>query len=473
MRRFLFFSLVAGAIPWAGPMAAGQSGPPRLPPGAPTLTEDKVVMVVGSSVSVRRYKVRPLPAWTGGHNRVPPQCTNGQNVFFRVFEMLNDHENMRWRRLPDRDWARSKGKAPMDVRVRGGTKTVQVADWAAFRDLPWRDASPRIMFLGKRPGVWAEIKVPAGTEKLELIYASDPNGGTIQVTLDGKPPPENARVDTFQDPAVPPRAKLGASYDTLDSHGKPVRIRPPKQGIRNIVELRARYGLDPKIPHTFRIERATKDPGKRILVWGVVYWRKNCVQVVQRAKGGINCGALPAYAAIQETIALQPDYLLMEAINIRGAPAGVTRSLDPGYAWCARHKDTFKVMVYSTCQASSKAFRAWFRDPKHKPPYGAKDYQKTCADAHGEACQRAVVDLCRKYGFPLVDVGKAADAYVAKHPGVRFVPHILNDWYHPNQWGAALFGRTIRDGIKKHWPELPLRPIRMPPPPAPAELPTR
>lgn len=74
--------------------------------GDKKLKRDNVVMVVGSSVSVRRYKVYPLPKWTGGPERVPPQCTNGQNVFFRVFEMLNDHENMCWRRLMDKDWKR-------------------------------------------------------------------------------------------------------------------------------------------------------------------------------------------------------------------------------------------------------------------------------------------------------------------------------------------------------------------------------
>jgi len=62
-------------------------------------------------------------------------------------------------------------------------------------------------------------------------------------------------------------------------------------------------------------------------------------------------------------------------------------------------------------------------------------------------------------------VGGSVDAYMAKTPSIKFVPHVLNDWYHPNQWGAALFGRTIHDGIRKHWPELPVRQVRMPAPP--------
>ena len=453
------------AAVWAGEA----EGPLPLPKDAARLKGDCVVMVVGSSVSVRRYGVHPLPKWTGGSNRVPPQCTNGQNVFFRVFEMLNDHGNMCWRRLPDADWRRSAGKALMELPIRGGTKTVEVADWAPYSRLPWRAASPRVSYLAGRAGAWAEVTVPAGYEKLELIYTSDPQGDKIKVTVDGKVPATNALVDTRQETSVPAAAKLGEVFTVLDSHGKPRRIRPPKRGIGNIVELRARYELDPKGPHVFRIERASDDPRKRILVWGVVYWRGHCVQVVQRAKGGLNCGALPEYSAIQEVVALKPDYVLMEAINIRGKPSGVTRSLDAGYAWCAAQKGRFKTLVYSTCQASSRRFRAWFRVPAHKPPYGAKDYEQTCADAHCEACQGAVVALCRKYGFPLVDVGARVDAYMAEHPTVRFVPHILNDWYHPNQWGAALFGVTIGEGIKAHWPELPVRPIRMPPAPAPGK----
>jgi hypothetical protein len=461
--------------------ALAADGPLPLPDDAPALDADQTVMVVGSSVSVRKYGVRPLPEWTGGPNRVPPQCTNGQNVFFRVFEMLNDHENMHWRRLPDPDWRRSDGSSTETIRVRGKTRTVQRNDWEATRDLPWSDAAPRIAFVAYRPDAFAEITVPTGIEKLDLIYCSDPHGDTIRVTIDSKPPAKNAVIDTRQDTAVPPKAKLGPTFTILDSHGKPRTVRPPKRGIRNIVELRARYALDPAREHTFRIRRGTDAVGKRILVWGVVYWRGNCVQVVQRAKGGINCGALPDYGAIQETAALRPDYVLMEAINIRNRPADVTRSLDAGFAWCAAHREQgrnrghdrnvpasglrFKTLVYATPQASSAAFRAWFRDPKHKPPYGARDYQAACADDHAAACHAAVVALCEKYGFPLVDVGATVDAWLAEHKTARFVPHILKDWYHPNHYGAALFGKTIHDGIRRHWPELPVRPIRMPEPP--------
>jgi len=461
-------------------LAAEPAGPRPLPKDAPKLKADKIVMVVGSSVSVRRYRVDRLPKWTGGHNRVPPQCTNGQNVFFRVFEMLNDHENMCWRRLPDPDWKKAPG-------------------WRGESRLPWRDASPRISWEATSPDTDARITVPAGYEKIDLIYTSDPNGDAIQVTIDGEAPPENARVETRQDTTLPPKSEWGPVFETLDSHGKPITVGGRPRPIRNIVELRARYALDPATAHTFRIQKASADPKTRILVWGVVYWRGNCVQVVQRAKGGINCGALPQYAAIQEITALKPDYVLMEAINIRGSAAGVTRSLQPGYAWCARQtargqdtgqQDTrtrppadgkprrsgarstphpvpgkaFKILVYATPQANCRAFRAWFSDPKHKPPYGGS--AKTVADENADACHRAVIDLCAKYGFPLVDVGATVDAWLAKHPTVRFVPHVLNDWYHPNQWGAALFGQTLHDGISTNWPELPLRPITMPAPPA-------
>jgi hypothetical protein len=426
--------------------AGAADGPLPWDKGAKPLDSDKVVMVVGSSVSVRRYGVHPLPKWAGGPNRVPPQCTNGQNVFFRVFEILNDHENMHWRRLMDKDWKRE------------GT-------WKTERKLPWKDASPRISYATADPDAHAEIRVPAGYEKLALIYTSDPKGDTIRVTIDRVAPKKNALVDTHQDTTVPPKDKMGPQYDTLDSHGKPIKIRRPKSGIKNIVELRTRYPLDPKKEHTIRVQRGTRDKGKRILVWGVAYWRGNCVQVVQRAKGGLNCGALPDYRAVQEVEALRPDYILLEAINIRNKPASVTKSLGPGYSWCAAQvkKGKFKVLVYSTAMASSKAFCAWFADPKHKPPYGGT--AETVKPENATGCHKAVIDLCRKHNFPLVDVGKTVDAYVARHKSVKFVPHILKDWYHPNQWGAALFGRTIYHGIKKTWPELPVRLIKMPPPP--------
>lgn len=434
----LLFILPALAI-------AGESAGPRpLPADAPKLKKDVVVLVAGSSVSVRRYKVYKLPAWTGGADRVPPQCTNGQNVFFRVFEILNDHENMCWRRLTDKDWVR-KG------------------EWKGYSDLPYKSASPRISWMATDPGATAELKIPAGYEKVDLIYTSDPQGDKMKVSIDGKAPAKNALIDTYQETRIPADANLGPDIETLDSHGKPRKLRRPKRGIKNIVELRARYEIDKSKPHTLSIQRATNDPKKRILVWGAVYWRGNCVQVVQRAKGGINCGDLPNYPAIQETVALKPDYILMEAINIRGNPTGVTRSLEPGYAWCARHKDSFKTLVYSTPMASSKAFCAWFSDPKNKPPYGGTT--KTVTAPNPEACHQVAVDLCKRFGFPLVDVGATVDTWCAKHKSAKFVPHILNDWYHPNQWGAALFGQTLFEGIKKHWPELPNRPINMPKPP--------
>ena len=128
-------------------------GPLPLPDNAPALSRDVVVVVAGSSVSVRRYKVHKLPAWTGGPNRVPPQCTNGQNVFFRVFEMLNDHANMRWRRLPDADWTKS-------------------GEWKAYGKLPYRDASPRVSWLATDPDAYAELVIPAGEFAVLLGPAS-------------------------------------------------------------------------------------------------------------------------------------------------------------------------------------------------------------------------------------------------------------------------------------------------------------
>jgi hypothetical protein len=428
--------------------AAEPAAPQKLPANAPELKKDMVVMVVGSSVSVRRYKVHRLPKWTGGPNRVPPQCTNGQNVFFRVFEMLNDHENMRWRRLMDKDWTKQ-------------------GEWKNFTKLPHSGGSPRNTYRTTDPEAWAELTIPAGYEKVDLIYTTSYLGGKLQVTIDGKAPKKNAIIDTYQERKIPADYKFGPELDTLDSHGKPKKIRRPKRGTTHIIDMRARYKLDKSKPHLLRVKRADKTPGKEIMFWGAVYWRGNCIQVVQRAVGGVNCGLLPSYPSIQEVVALKPDYLLMEAINIRGSAASVTKSFAPAFAWCGSQvkKGNFKMMVYSTCQASSKEFRKWFRVPANKPPYGAKDYKATCSDENCNACQQAVVDICKNYGFPLIDVGVVVDAYMAKNPTVKFVPHILNDWYHTNQWGAALFGQTIHDGIRKHWPELPIRPINMPKPP--------
>jgi hypothetical protein len=120
------------------------------------------------------------------------------------------------------------------------------------------------------------------------------------------------------------------------------------------------------------------------------------------------------------------------------------------------------MLVYATPQANSQTFRKWFRDPAHKPPYGAKDYAATCSDENCDECHQVVVDLCKRLGFPLVDIGPVVDAYCDNHKSAKFVPHVLNDWYHPNQWGAALFGHAIYGGIKRHWPELPIRPVTMP-----------
>jgi hypothetical protein len=237
-------------------------------------------MLEGSSVTMNRYGCQEVPAWTGGYDRLPPQA-NGQNLFFRVFEMLNDHENMCWRRLTDKDWKRQ-------------------GEWKPEHKLPYNDAcyGKRVAYLGTAPEDFAELSVPAGYEKLDLIYTSDPKGDRIKVATDGQPPAENALVDTRQETRIPPGTDLGADIDTLDSHGEPRKLQRPTGGISNIVELRARYKLDPARAHVFRVQRSGADPDRRILVWGAVYWRGNCIQVVQRAKGGINCGDLPNYQAL-------------------------------------------------------------------------------------------------------------------------------------------------------------------------------
>ncbi len=426
----LVLTCVVAVLLAAAATAAEPAGPQPLPKDAPRLAHDVTVVLEGSSVTMNRYGCLELPAWTGGDGRVPPQA-NGQNVFFRVFEMLNDHENMCWRRLTDQDWKRQ-------------------GEWKPETRLSYNDVcyGKRVSYAGTAPEDFAELSVPAGYEKLDLIFTSDPKGDKIRVTIDGQPPAENALVDTRQETKIPPNADLGKDIDTLDSHGEPRKLQRPTAGISNIVELRARYKLDPAKAHLFRAQRAGAEADKRILVWGAVYWRGNCAQVIQRAKGGINCGDLPNYHAIQETVALKPDYLLMEAINIRGKPEQVTQTLDPGLAWCAAHSAQFKTMVYATAQANCKAFRAAFKD-------------KVTDDVAG-ACAGAVVEMCRKYKLPMVDNGPPVDAWLTANPKGRFIGHIYADWYHPNQFGAAIFAQTIAEGIRKNWPELPVRPINMP-----------
>jgi hypothetical protein len=409
------------------------STPPPLPANAPKLDRDLIVMTAGSSITMNHPYREEIPAWTGGYDRVPPQ-TNGQNVFFRVFEMLNDHENMRWRRLTDKDWTRK------------GT-------WAPELQLPYNDAcyGKRVAYIAADPDDFAELAVPLGYEKIDLIYTTDPRGDAIRVRIDGQAPAEKALVDSFQDTRIPKDAELLPELDTFDSHGQPIKLKRPSQGAKNLIELRSRYRLDPSRSHVFRVERGSRDPGKRILIWGAVYWRGNCVQVVQRAKGGLNCGDLPNYPAIQEVVSMKPDYLLLEAINIRENADQVEKSLSPGFGWCAQRDKSMKTLVYMTSQANSKAFRA--------------TYKKKLTDETADACAAAVVKLCKTYKFPLVDVGPAADRWLAANPKAQFIPHIQMDWFHPNQWGAALFGETIADGIRTHWPELPVRtarPLRFP-----------
>ena len=428
--------------------AAEPKGPQPLPKDAPRLERDMVAMMLGSSVSVRKHGVHNLPAWTGGHNRVPPQCNNGQNIFFRAFEILNDHENMCWRRLLDKDW------------TRGGK-------WQACKDLAYQFSGPRISWEATAPEAFAELRIPAGYEKVDLIYTSDPKGNKMRVTIDGKAPPKNALVDTYQETSIPAGADLGSEIDTLDSHGRPRKLEHPKKGISNIIELRAHYEIDKFRAHTLRVQRASKDAGRRILVWGAVYWRGNCIQVVQRAKSGLNCGDLPSYPVIQEVLALKPDYVLMEAINWRRHPTKVTQSLEAGFSWCARQVKIgkFKMLVYATPMASSKEYRKWFTNPANIPPDRVKPNQFYITEEKTRACHQVVIDMCKKYDFSLVDVGVVVDDYMGKNPTVSFIPHIFSDWVHPRQWGAALFGQAIFEGVRKHWPELPVRPINMTPPP--------
>ena len=434
-------------------VVTADDGPLPLPKDAPRLSKDVTVVVAGSSISINRYGCADLPAWTGGVNRVPPQA-NGQNVFFRIWEMLNDHENMCWRRLTDKDWTRT-------------------GVWPAEKKLAYNGScyGLRVAYAASQPGDHADLAVPAGYEKIDLIYTTDLKGDKIKVTIDGQPPAENAVIDSFQPSAIPADADAKGELATLDSHGEPVAVKRPTTGIANLCDIRARYRLDPAKPHVLRVERGTADAGKRVLIWGAVYWRGNCVQVVQRSKGGINCGDLPNFHAIQEVMAAKPDYLLVEAINIRNTPADVTATLESPLAWCGKQaKDgRFKALVYMTSMGNSKSFRAWFTDPKHNPPYGTGKLTPAdvVADANADTCVAVVTELAKKNGLPLIDVGPRADRWLAENPVAKFVPHVQVDWYHPNQWGAAVFGMTIHDGIGAHWPELPVRPVRSPPPPVP------
>jgi hypothetical protein len=445
--------LLVARLAGSSALAAEPEGPQPLPANAPKLDRDVNIVIAGSSVSMNRYSCAELPKWTGGYDRMPP-LAYGQNVFFRLFEMLNDHENMRWRRLTDKDWKREGAWRPdnkflLKYNQEGGGYYGRA-----------------VMYASTNATDYAELAIPAGFEKVDLIYGTDPKGDKLKVSIDGAAPEKNAELDTYQETKIAPDADLGADIDTLDSHGEPRKLTRPDKGIENL-ELRARYALDPAKPHTLRVQRAGNEPGKRVLVWGAVYWRGHCVHLIQRAKGGLNAGDLPNYPAIQEIMAVKPDYLLMEAISIRDAPVGVRKTLEPAYAWCGKRVKAgqFKLLVYATPQANCKSFRSWFPVPEHKPPYGAVDYVKTCSDTNADACAAVVVDLCKQYGFPLVDVGPVVDEWMAKTPSARFVPHVLNDWYHPNQWGAALFGRTLFDGIQKTFPELPIRPINFPDPP--------
>lgn len=421
---------------------ADPEGPPSLPKDAPKLTRDVTVVAAGSSITMNRYGCREIPAWTGGYDRVPPQ-TNGQNVFFRIFELLNDHENMCWRRLTDQDWTRQ-------------------GPWTPEIKLPYNDAcyGKRVAYTAKAADDAAELSIPAGFEKIDLIYATDPNGDAIKVTIDGAAPAENALIDTFQDTKLPPTASRTADFNTFDSHGEPLKLSRPVKGIANIIEMRARYRLDPARPHTFKIQRGTTDPDKRILVWGAVYWRGNCAQVVQRSKGGINCGHLPYYHAIQETMALKPDYLLVEAISIRAKLEEMDQTLNAPLAWCGNQTkaNRFKTMIYATPMGNSQTFRAWFRDPKH----GTKGQNATCADPHADACFAWLEKICKTNNLPLLDVGPTVDAWLKANPRAAFVPHVQADWFHPNQSGAALFAQVLAAGIRQQWPELPVRTINTP-----------
>jgi hypothetical protein len=411
--------------------ASDGEGPCALPEDAPKLQSDKTVVVLGTSVSVRKHKVRELPAWTGGPQRVPPQCNNGQNVFFRIFEILNDHENMRWRRLDDRDWAR-------------------YGEWQERRkkELPYGTGSPRMVFASPDPKAYAEIRIPAGFEKLDLIYNS--GGGKIAVLINGKSPGTDAIVDTAQSREIPPGAKIGTKTgDLLDSHGNPLKIRQPSRGIGSIVELRKRYTLDPKKEHTFRVQKATDGKGT-IAVWGVVYWRGNCVQVVQRAKSGMHCGGLPHYHVAQEVLAVKPDYVLMESFSLFGdPPAGLNKIVVPGFNWCSMHKKKFKTLIYAEPRAGSTVFLKYLQRHRFR---GSET-------ENAKACLSALKALCSKHGFPLVDVGPVVDEFFNKYTGGKICSEFYSDKVHPGTWGAACFGQAIYEGIRKHRPELPVRPV--------------
>lgn len=91
------------------------------------------------------------------------------------------------------------------------------------------------------------------------------------------------------------------------------------------------------------------------------------------------------------------------------------------------------------------------------------DYTAHANADNAAACARIVKELCAKYEIPFVDVGPTVDRWLADTPDAKFVPHVHADWYHPNQWGAALVARALHEGICRHWPELPIAPVNVPP----------
>jgi len=425
---------------------AGNNGPKLLPADAPKLDSDKIFYVTGSSNTEARFGCPDLPAWTGGENRVPPQCDNGQNVFFRVFEILNDHENMRWRRLPDSDWKRE-----------GEWKEMRFG----IKCSPNRKAM-RVLWVSYDPKAAAELKIPAGFEKIDLIFGEYPNGDTIKVLIDGKAPSENAVVDTVQTGLVPRPRK----------DGKPGKYT-------GVADLRKRYKLDPAKAHVFCVEKATPNPKKPVGLWGAVYWRGNCIQVIQRAKSSYNVGQLPSRWAKRRFAAHKPDYVLSEAINIRNSvtegEGSVKGTLYRGFNYLVekQKKQGYKVMVFTTPQGTSKAFRDHFRKSFTKRMEATKndasrkfcqDRIKAVSEENAAACQKWIADYCKTANWPLIDAGPYVDAWMKKNPSATFVPHIFNGWHHPKWHGAALTGQTIYDGITKHWPELPIRSMNMPPP---------
>ena len=189
------------------------------------------------------------------------------------------------------------------------------------------------------------------------------------------------------------------------------------------------------------------------MVWGVVYWRGNCVQLFHRAKNGRCIGELPSYHAIQEFATQKPDYVLVERQT-----TNIAHGLGMPYLAHQQKRLNFKTLVYLVPQGTCGAWRDWFgRDHKEQALVSVVPD----AGLYSEEATR----LSRAYGFPFVDAGPIVDAWMAETPEAKFLPHILADWYHPNQYGAALIGQAVYEGIKEHWPELPVRPINMPPAP--------